>query len=167
VIASSVRRPHGGFTLVELLVVLAIISLLVGLLLPAVQQAREAANRTSCANNLKQITLAMHQYESVHDQLPPRCLGDTGATWTVLIMPYIEQTNLFNRWNLSLSYYDQSDVARLTSVPIYFCASRRIASTAGSSISGDQHWICGEQFGPEVPGALIDYAACLGTAAFM
>ena len=158
---------RAGFTLIELLVVIAIIAVLIGLLVPAVQKVREAANRASCANNLKQIGLAMHNYHGTLKKLPPDRIALNWPTWAVLIMPYIEQTNLFNRWNLSLSYYDQSDVARLTSVPIYFCPSRRIASTAGSSISGDQHWICGEQFGPEVPGALIDYAACLGTAAFM
>jgi prepilin-type N-terminal cleavage/methylation domain-containing protein len=164
-IASSTGDRRGSFTLIELLVVIAIISLLVGLLLPAVQQAREAASRISCGNNLKQIALAMHQYELVHGTLPPRCLGTTGAAWTVLIMPYIEQNNLYNCWNLSLSYYNQSDAARLHSVPIYFCPSRRIASTAGFSISGDQIWLGGNRYGPEVPGALIDYAANLGTDA--
>jgi prepilin-type N-terminal cleavage/methylation domain-containing protein len=164
--SSAVGRRR-GFTLVELLVVIAIIALLIGLLLPAVQQARESASRISCANNLKQIALAMQQYELDKGFLPPRCVGDAGATWTVLIMPYLEQKNLFNRWNPSLSYYDQIDLARLNSVSLYFCPSRRIAATAGFSLSGDQHWLCGELYGPQVPGALGDYAACLGSAAFM
>src|SRR5579884_711559 len=87
VILSPPRRRSGGFTLVELLVVIAIIALLMGLLMPAVQQAREAASRISCANNLKQITLAMHQYELNNERLPPRCVGDNGATWAVVILP--------------------------------------------------------------------------------
>lgn len=165
--ASSVCRRRGGFTLVELLVVISIISLLVGLLLPAVQQARESANRISCANNLKQIALAMHQYELNTGFLPPRCVGSNGAAWPVLIMPYVEENNVFKRWNLALSYYEQSDAARLHSVPIYFCPSRRGSLNAGFSISGDQQWMCGDSFGPQVPGGLSDYAACLGSAAFM
>jgi prepilin-type N-terminal cleavage/methylation domain-containing protein len=159
------RRRH-GFTLIELLVVIGIISLLVGLLLPAVQKARESANRISCANNLKQITLAMHHYHLDKEQLPPRCLLDNGATWSVLILPYVEQDTLLKTWDLSRSYYDQSDMARLSRVPIYFCPSRRTADMAEGSISGDQPWLCGDTFGPHVPGALSDYAACLGTVAF-
>jgi prepilin-type N-terminal cleavage/methylation domain-containing protein len=161
------RRPRGGFTLVELLVVIAIIALLMGLLLPAVQAARESANRTSCANNLHQITLAMHQYQLVHDQFPPRCAFDTaGASWAVLILPYLEQDNLYNQWDLTRTYYDQSDSARMTSVPVYFCPSRRTPKNAGYSTSGDQPWLGGDNYGPHVPGALIDYAACLGDIAF-
>jgi prepilin-type N-terminal cleavage/methylation domain-containing protein len=164
---SVLGRRRGGFTLIELLVVISIISLLVGLLLPAVQKAREAANRISCANNLKQITLATHLYQLNYDRLPPRCLGDNGATWAVLIMPFVEQGNLFNTWSLGNSYYQQSDVARLTSVPIYFCPSRRSASTAMSSVSGDQMWLGGNSYGPQVPGALSDYATSLGRECFL
>lgn len=166
-IVSPPRSRRSGFTLVELLVVIAIISLLIGLLMPAVQQAREAASRISCANNLKQMALAMQHYELVYKTLPPRCIGEAGATWTVLIMPYVEQGNLSNCWNLPLTYYEQNDAARLNSVPFYFCPSRRSAATAGVSISGDQQWLCGVAFGIQVPGALNDYAACLGSAAFM
>jgi prepilin-type N-terminal cleavage/methylation domain-containing protein len=155
-----------GFSLVELLVVIAIIALLVGLLLPAVQHAREAAHRTSCLNNLKQITLAMHNYELSYQNLPPRCLGETGATWAVLILPFVEQKNLYNLWDLSNSYYDQSDTARLSRVPIYFCPSRRLPSMAGNSTFGDNRWLGGDSYGPQVSGALIDYAACLGCEAF-
>jgi prepilin-type N-terminal cleavage/methylation domain-containing protein len=163
---SSPGRRRGGFTLIELLVVIGIIALLMGLLLPAVQKARESANRISCANNLKQIALAMHHYHLDTEHLPPRCVGDSGATWAVLILPYLEQDNLLKRWDLSRSYYDQGDVARLTPLSIYFCPSRRSASVAGVSASGDQRWLGGDNFGPNVPGALSDYAACLGCSAF-
>ncbi len=165
---SGPKRNHRrGFSLVELLVVISIIALLVGLLLPAVQRAREAAARASCGNNLKQITLAMQNYHDSQGQLPPRCAIEDGATWAVLIMPFIEQKNLVQQWNLSRSYYDQGDNARKTAVPIYFCPSRRTYSMAGSSVSGDNRWLGGDNFGPQVPGALIDYAACLGCSAFM
>src|SRR5947209_3255451 len=119
---TSARR---GFTLVELLVVIAIIAVLVGLLLPAVQKAREAGARTSCANNLKQIGLALHMYHQDQKTLPTSRLSDLHATWAVLIMPYLEQDNLYKQWNLPLTYYEQSDVARKTPVPVYFCPSRR------------------------------------------
>src|SRR5437660_7234090 len=98
---------HGGFTLIELLVVVAIIGVLLGLLLPAVQKVREAANRIACGNNLKQIGLALHQYHFDYNQLPPSRISDFHATWAVLLLPYLEEDNLFRQWQLDLSYYDQ------------------------------------------------------------
>src|SRR5262249_1848041 len=154
------RRPtnRGGFSLIELLVVIAIISMLMGLLMPAVQKAREAASRIACANNLKQLGLAMHHYENVNEVLPPTRLRAGYATWAVLILPYIEQDNLYNRWDLKRTYYDQSDVARLTAVRIYFCHSRRAASSAppASIFGAELNWIGDDSI--EIPGALGDYA---------
>jgi prepilin-type N-terminal cleavage/methylation domain-containing protein len=161
-----VGRRRGGFTLIELLVVIGIIAMLMGLLLPAVQKVRESANRISCGNNLHQIAIAMHHYELDNKQLPPRCLRSDGPTWGVVILPYVEQEPLFQRWDLSRSYYDQGDDVRMASLSIYFCPSRRGARAAGYSISGDQRWLGGNNYGPNVPGALSDYAACLGNSAF-
>src|SRR5262245_12388994 len=159
----TVRKRRTGFTLIELLVVIAIISTLIGLLLPAVQKAREAAARISCANNLKQIGLAMHNYEGTFQKLPPSRLAEGYATWMVMILPFIEQDNLYYQWNLWASYYQQKDVARTTPVKLFFCPSRRSAGSApGLSIFGDQ-WSGGGPGSPHVPGALGDYAANIGT----
>ena len=100
-------RCDRGFTLVELLVVIAIIGILVGLLLPAVQAAREAARRMQCSNNLKQMGLALHNYESTYKAMPVALMGnpsgsaldDDGFGWAVSLLPFIEQTNLYNRIN--------------------------------------------------------------------
>src|SRR5437868_5729258 len=97
---NAVKR---GFTLIELLVAISIIAILMALLLRAVQQARESARRTECRNNLRQIGIALHNYYSAHDVLPPGCVGDAndpvnlqGWGWGVMLLPFLEQQNLFN-----------------------------------------------------------------------
>jgi prepilin-type N-terminal cleavage/methylation domain-containing protein len=112
------RGRSSGFTLIELLVVIAIIAILIALLLPAVQQAREAARRTQCRNNLKQMGLALHNYESTHSRLPPGNFGgmdpgsgacrDDGLAWPYYILPYMDQANLYNQID---SYLNSTDIS--------------------------------------------------------
>jgi len=100
------RRP--GFTLIELLVVIAIIAVLVAILLPAVQQAREAARASQCKNNLKQIGLGLHNYESTHSFFPPmRFSGAGGVTsgWGLMLLPYVDQGAVYDKMNKDLPWY--------------------------------------------------------------
>ena len=154
-----------GFTLIELLVVISIISVLIGMLLPAVQKAREAAARISCGNNLHQIGLAMHNYAGTTDdgRFPPSRSGEGLATWAVLLLPFLEQNNLYNQWNLGQSYFLQNNVARMSPVKGYFCPSHRSPNDPPtSSISGDYpSSATAGSATTNIPGALGDYAVVI------
>ncbi len=114
--ARAARRPTRGFTLIELLVVIAIIAVLIALLLPAVQQAREAARRTQCKNNLVQVSLALQNYEMSHERLPPGSVNPTGPIkseaagyhmgWIVQILPYLDQRNVYQKMDFKVGVYD-------------------------------------------------------------
>ncbi len=124
---SQFLKATSGFTLIELLVVIAIIATLIALLLPAVQQAREAARRSQCVNNLKQISLAFHNYADVWGGFPNRhavygtSLG-TGHGWPVKMLPYVEQAPLYNQFDINKSFYDTENKAVTTTpVSVYMC----------------------------------------------
>src|SRR5262245_39168230 len=132
-------RLRAGFTLIELLVVIAIIAILIGLLVPAVQKVREAAARTQCQNNLKQIGLALHNYESTFKCFPTSGEGnrnnatafDVVSTWT-MILPYIEQGNVYQQINPNVYYLDQPNQAPFQAViPIYICPSNPSSGSSG------------------------------------
>jgi prepilin-type N-terminal cleavage/methylation domain-containing protein len=130
---SNPLRPaqRAGFTLIELLVVIAIIAILIALLVPAVQKVREASNRASCLNNLKQIGLAFHSYHDARKTLPPERIAPSWPTWAVLILPYLEQDNVYKLWNIQKRYFEQPGPVGSASDPcsyniaVYFCPSRR------------------------------------------
>jgi prepilin-type N-terminal cleavage/methylation domain-containing protein len=143
-------KARSGFTLVELLVVIAIIGVLIGLLLPAVQSAREAARRSNCANNLKQIGLALHNYHESNQGLPPSYYDNVPQTnsataqadnlvmaWSAFILPFTEEASLYDSFmqatsDLTLNWQNTSAAATIgrTSIKTYLCPSN--ANNVGS-----------------------------------
>lgn len=139
----KIRGRRWAFTLIELLVVIAIIAILIALLLPAVQQAREAARRTQCKNNLHNIGLAFHNYHDVFDMFPPAYVGEPGNTgpsnlpsgnqsanvhgFTEYILPYMDQAPLYNQINFSIPLLDATLLPGVTwyqqVIPVYICPS--------------------------------------------
>jgi prepilin-type N-terminal cleavage/methylation domain-containing protein len=148
-------RTRAGLTLVELLVVIAIIGLLIAMLLPAVQSAREAARRLQCQNNLKQQSIAIHGYHAAIRRLPPTRIADHKATWLVLILPYIEQAAFFSEWDLSRCVYDVPESTRTRAVPAYLCPNRGSGRICSETPDGHHS---GHGAGPYAM-ACADYAA--------
>ncbi len=126
-------EPRRAFTLIELLVVISIIGLLMALLLPAVQAAREAARRAQCVNNLKQLGLALHNYEGTHRAFPSGYVSDFNATgddtgpgwgWAPMLLPQFEQTPLYNSINFNLAIEQPANLtSRLPTIGIFDCPS--------------------------------------------
>ncbi|MFN7290253.1 MAG: DUF1559 domain-containing protein [Pirellula sp.] len=164
-----------GFTIVELLVVLAIIGVLVALILPAVQVAREAARRVGCLNNLRQIGLAIHNYEASLRSFPSGCVGCRPPSnvqpsafqyrmfsWNCLVLPYLEQENLHSKFDFSTGHYELRNLeAAGTVMPVFLCPSmsttKRKGPTTGD-INGNGRWNRGDGL------AWTDYGGLYGVS---
>lgn len=138
------RKHQRGFTLIELLVVIAIIAVLIALLLPAVQQAREAARRAQCRNQLKQVALAIHNYESTHTCFPPGQIRVQfsssprvrGWTMFVQLLPYFDQGSLYNRWDFANPLANESNGNTATVLPVLICPSSTLPQNPFTKTSG-------------------------------
>lgn len=147
--STVIDQRRSAFTLVELLVVIAIIGILTGMLLPAVQSAREAARSAQCKNHLKQLGLAVQNYHDTNQFIPPSRVRDRYVTWVTLLMPFMEQQPLYDKFDIMASYADQDPAATKVTIAIMFCPSRRSPEVSDFEI-----------FGP--PGACGDYGGNAG-----
>src|SRR5580704_494066 len=161
-------RKRKAFTLIELLVVIAIIAVLVALLLPAVQQAREAARKSQCKNNLKQLGLALYNYESSAKVFPMEKMTFSATnqqTWTLMVLPQLDQQPLYNLYNFNLMWADPTQYqVTQANLPVWVCPSapgmdgRITPSSVGQT--NPAGYVC------PVPGyGLCDYMALSGVRA--
>lgn len=175
---SSVRQR--GFTLIELLVVISIIAILISLLLPAVQQAREAARRSQCQNNLKQLGLALHNYASAHNVFPPGAVDGNGndvhqgngegagGNWQVFMLPFLEEEGL---WQLAVPFLNAADpidgYVLGSSIVATSFGHRPVPSLICPTHEYDGRTILGTTNGSGLEGmSRGNYAACYGSGGF-
>lgn len=155
-----IRRHRKAFTLVELLVVIAIIAVLVGLLLPAVQKVREAANRSACQNNLKQIGLALHNYHDSKEHFPNNARPDPTKTvrerWLVKILPHLDQGPAFSRYDETLNWDDAKNLP-VTSLPLPVSVCRSSPNPDRLDTNPDAGWSTAKDI-----VAIGDYGALYG-----
>jgi len=170
---NETSRPSAGFTLVELLVVIAIIGVLIALLLPAIQAAREAARRASCVNNLVQIGVALQNYHSAHNVLPPGTINPQGPipnkpegyemSWLVQLLPYVEEMSTFRSIDFSVGAYDAKNAAaRTVGIALFRCPSYPGRWRFGKSLEGPVVAREGDSESTPLPGTytLSNYAGC-------
>jgi prepilin-type N-terminal cleavage/methylation domain-containing protein len=167
-----------AFTLIELLVVIAVIGILIALLLPAVQKVREAANRTQCVNNMKQLGLALHTYHGSFQAFPIGDIADRKYNWRVALLPYLEQDNLYKSLNLSGSFDDfgsgyagANSVLNGLVVKTYACPSSNLPTNpsfgsplgAASSAAGQVHAYIGISGATPDPAGRTAGVTCVTT----
>ena len=166
---TTMKRRIRGFTLIELLVVIAIIAILIALLLPAVQQAREAARRTQCKNNMKQLGLALHNYHDVYDMFPINWQSSTvwsgwnensvGQGWMVRILPYVEQATLYKKVDMGRPERENRDIST-TRIQAYICPSDTSDGMADNRANASNTTRMGIALGRQ--RATTNYKACAG-----
>lgn len=178
-VGGLVRTPaKRAFTLVELLVVITIIGILIALLLPAVQAAREAARRIQCCGQVKQIGLALHNYAQAHGVFPPGCIVSTltdklpawdpkkeaksaagllkqhGTSWMLQVLPQLEQQNIYDQWDFTKNVLGNAAVAQ-TDIPIFYCPTRRTEIRSSDKLHTLVMYVW--------TGGGNDYGGCIGS----
>jgi prepilin-type N-terminal cleavage/methylation domain-containing protein len=150
------RRVHAGFTLIELLVVIAIIAILIALLVPAVQKVREAAARSTCSNNMKQLATSLHSYHDVNMSFPKcKAVGSAGVSWHCYVLPYIEQEGIFQQVDDTQQAYNSAAAPAMPNQPLganrivtFLCpsalsnfSSSTIDSPGGNALAFTRHYV--------------------------